>query len=130
MSILLGCIFLCVSVLLFFLSFKIHFNVFYFFAIRVAPKAYESSQARGKIRATSSGLHYSHSNAWWNCICDIHLSSWEHQILNPLRVVRDQTQNLLVPSWIHFCWATLVTLVLFLKKKLSEYYTFIVVQPS
>ena len=38
-----------------------------------------------------------------SCICDLHHSSWQHQIFNPLSEVRDQTCNLMVPSWIHFC---------------------------
>ena len=34
---------------------------------------------------------------------DLHCSSWQCQILNPLREARDQTCNLIVPSWIRFC---------------------------
>ena len=33
-------------------------------------------------------------------VCDLHRSSWQHQILNPLSEARDQTRNLMVPSWI------------------------------
>ena len=35
-------------------------------------------------------------------VCDLHHSSWQRQILNPLREARDQTCNLMVPSRIHF----------------------------
>ena len=35
-------------------------------------------------------------------ICDLHHSSWQHQILNPLSETRDWTHNLMVPSWIRF----------------------------
>jgi len=35
-------------------------------------------------------------------ICDLHHSSWQHQILNPLSEARDRTRNLIVPSQIHF----------------------------
>ena len=35
-------------------------------------------------------------------ICDLHHSSWQHQILNPLIKLRDQTHNLMVPSQIRF----------------------------
>ena len=31
-------------------------------------------------------------------ICDLHHSSWQHQMLNPLSEVRDQARNLMVPS--------------------------------
>ena len=34
--------------------------------------------------------------------CDLHQSSQQHQILNPLSEARDQTCNLMVPSRIHF----------------------------
>ena len=39
-------------------------------------------------------------------ICDLHHSSQQRPILNPLSKARDQTLNLMVPSWIHFHCAT------------------------
>ena len=39
-------------------------------------------------------------------VCDLHHSSWQCQILNPLSEARDRTCNLMVPSQIHFCCAT------------------------
>ena len=38
-------------------------------------------------------------------ICDLHHSSQQRQKLNPLSEARDQTGNLMVPSWIHFLCA-------------------------
>ena len=38
-------------------------------------------------------------------ICNLHHSSWQGWILNPLSEARDQTHNLMVPSWICFCCA-------------------------
>ena len=35
-------------------------------------------------------------------VCDLHHSSSQRQILNPLSKVRDGICNLMVPSWIHF----------------------------
>ena len=35
--------------------------------------------------------------------CDLHHSSWQRQILNPLSKGRDQTLNLMAPSRIRFC---------------------------
>ena len=35
--------------------------------------------------------------------CDLHCSSGECQIINPLSEARDRTLNLMVPSRIHFC---------------------------
>ena len=42
-------------------------------------------------------------------IFDLHHSSWQHQILNPLREARDRSCNLMVPRRIHFCCATMET---------------------
>ena len=36
------------------------------------------------------------------CICDLHHSSRQYRILNPLRKVRDRTRNLMVPRQIRF----------------------------
>ena len=43
-------------------------------------------------------------------ICDLHHSSRQQWILNPLREVRDRTRNLMVLSWICFCCTTTETL--------------------
>ena len=45
-------------------------------------------------------------------VCDLHYSSWQRRILNPLSKDRDRTCNLMVPSQIRFCWATTGTLTL------------------
>ena len=39
-------------------------SFFFFFFFRAAPTAYGSSQARGQIRATATGLHHSLSRAY------------------------------------------------------------------
>ena len=67
------------------------------------PMAYRGSQARGRIRAVAAGLHQSHSNAG---VCNLHHSSGQCWILNPLSTARDRTPKLMVPSWIHFRCAT------------------------
>ena len=38
-------------------------------------------------------------------VCDLHHSSWQHQILNPLIEARDRTCNLTVPSRTRLCCA-------------------------
>ena len=60
---------------------------------------YGSSQARGWIGATAAGLRQSLSNA--RSVCNLHHSSWQCRILNPLSEARDQTRNLMVPGGIH-----------------------------
>jgi len=39
-------------------------------------------------------------------ICDLHHSSWQRLILNPLSEARDRTQDLIIPSQIRFSCAT------------------------
>ena len=36
-----------------------------------------------------------------SCVFDLHHSSWQCRILNPLNEARDQTRDLTVPSQIH-----------------------------
>ena len=42
-----------------------------------------------------------------SCICDLHHSSGQHRILNPLSKARDQIHNFMVPRRIYFCFATI-----------------------
>ena len=44
-----------------------------------------------------------------SCACDLHHSSKQRQILNPLSKARDRTRNFMVPSQIHSCCATMGT---------------------
>ena len=74
--------------------------------------AYGSSQARGRIAAVATGLRQSHSNADPSLVCNLHHSSRQHRILNPLSEARDQTCNLTVPSRIHFCCSELPSIIL------------------
>ena len=76
--------------------------VFVFFAISwAAPVAYRGSQARGPIRAVAAGLHTTATATLDpSRIFDLHHSSRQCQILNPLSKARDRTRNLLVPSQI------------------------------
>ena len=44
-----------------------------------------------------------------SCICDLHHSSWQHWILDPLSKARDGTHNFMVPSRICFRCTTTET---------------------
>ena len=55
-----------------------------------------SSQAKGRIRAEAAGLFHSHSNTDPSCICNLHHSSQQGQILNPLSEARDRTHILMM----------------------------------
>ena len=102
----------CYPLLLFAIPF-IYLFIYGLFAFsRAAPSAYGGSQARSLIRAVATGLCQSHSNSGSNHVCDLHHSSRQRQILNPLSKARDQTRNLMVPSLLvgfvnH--WATIGT---------------------
>ena len=54
-------------------------------------------------------LAYATATAMRNpsCICDLHHSSRQRQILNPLGEARDRTHNLMVPSQVGFFCATM-----------------------
>jgi len=53
--------------------------------------AYGSSQTRGQIGAAAASLHHSHNNAGSELVVDLHHSSQQHQIPDPISAARDQT---------------------------------------
>ena len=53
------------------------FPLFFFFLYKVAPTAYGSSQARGRIGPEGTSLHCSHSNADPSHVCNLYHSSWQ-----------------------------------------------------
>ena len=77
--------------------------IYLFLHFRATPTAY------GDPRLGAAGLCHSHSNAGSSFICNLHHSSRQHQILNPMSEARDQTHNLMVPTWIRFLCAMMGT---------------------
>ena len=67
---------------------------------RTTFAAYGGSQARGQIRAS---LHHSHSNEGSSRFCNLHHSSRQRRIINPLSEARDRTRILMDPSQVHYC---------------------------
>ena len=64
--------------------------------------AYGGSQAGGRMGAVSAGLSQSHSNLGDPSHAhDLHHSSQQHQILNPLSEARDWTWVLMDASRVH-----------------------------
>ena len=45
-------------------------------------------------------LVYTTATATWGPSCDLHHSSWQRQILNPLSEARDRTQVLMGTIWV------------------------------
>ena len=81
-------------------AFSFLFFSFFFclFAISwAAPVAHGGSQARGGIRAVARATAMQDPSP----IYDLHHSSRQLRILNPLSEARDRTCNLIVPSGIH-----------------------------
>ena len=76
--------------------------LFFYIFFRAAGAAYGSSQARGQIRATAAGLHHSHNNAGLSHIYNLHHSSQQCWILNPLSEARDQIHMLMDTAQIRF----------------------------
>ena len=60
-----------------------------------------------RLRVESELQLPAYTTAMWypSRVCNLHHSSRQCQILNPLSRAWDQTHNLMVPSWIHFRWA-------------------------
>ena len=91
------------------LLFKTVLFIYLFLLFRAAPVAYVGSQARGLIRATAASLCHSTATPDPSHIYELHHSSCQHWILNPLNKARDQTLNVMVPNQICFCCATMDT---------------------
>ena len=70
---------------------------------------------------------YTTATATWDpsCICDLHHSSWQCWILNPLSEARDQTQILRNSSQTHYNWAMTGTARLFSLEYLIIYPAFL-----
>ena len=71
---------------------------------RAAPTAYGSSQIRSELQL----LAYTTATVTQDlsCVCDLHHSSRQHQIPDPLSKARDRTPILIDTSRIHFHCAT------------------------
>lgn len=59
--------------------------------------------------ATAAGLHRNTATPDPSHIHDLHYSSWQCRILNPLSKAKDQTRNLMVTGRVRFCCATMRT---------------------
>ena len=79
--------------------------VFVFCLFRAARAAHGSSQARGWIRAVAAGLCHSHSHAYPSQVYDLHHSSWQCQIFNPLNEARALTIIFMDTNRVCYPWA-------------------------
>ena len=117
-------LFICISALLYFelhiyfahlICYFSFFPFFFFCLLSFYGHTYGiwSSQARGLIRVIVPAYTIATATPAPRCICSLHHSPQQCQILNPLSKAGDWTCNLMVPNQIHFNWATMGTLVIF-----------------
>ena len=103
----------CAFFFSFFLFLFFFFFFFLFLLFRPTPMAYGSSQTRGWIGVVATSLHHvhhSHINSGSEWVCDLHYSSRQCQIPDPLSEARDRTHILMDTSRICFHCATMGTL--------------------
>ena len=85
------------------------------------PTAYGSSQAWGRIRATAAGLTTATATRDPSHFCNLHCSSPQCWIPDPLIEARDQTHILMDRSWVGSCCSTTGTPYLFFELKKVKY---------
>ena len=84
--------------------------LFFFFGLfRAIPEAYGNSQARGRIEAVAPGYTTAIATPDLSHIFNLHHSSPQCWMPNPLSEARDQTWVLMGASQIHFHWAMMGT---------------------
>ena len=80
-----------------------------FFFFRAIPAAYGSSQARGWIGPLLAFTTATAMQLNRRCGCNLHHSSWQCPILNPLSEARDWTCILVDARMVCYCWAMMGT---------------------
>ena len=82
-------------------SFFLFFFLFVFLSFRATPAAHRGSGLR--VKSKLQPLAYATAIAMWDLshVCNLHHSSQQCQILNPLSEARDQTHILMDARWVH-----------------------------
>ena len=73
---------------------------FFFLFFRATPAI--SGSSRLGVKSELQLPAYTTATQDPSCVCDLHCSSWQRQILNPLSKARDQTHNLMDTSQVCF----------------------------
>ena len=86
-------------------------SLFFFFPCFLGPHPQHVEIPRLGIQSELQLLAYTIATAMPDLspVCNLHHSSGQCWILNPLSKAGDGTRNLMVPSWIRFCCATMGT---------------------
>ena len=96
------------------------FFFFFFFFILELP-VWHTEVPRLVVKSELQLPAYSTAAATWDPsnICDLHHSSWQFWVLNPLSKARDWTHIIMNISWVYYHWATMGTPLLIIFHKLS-----------
>ena len=117
--------YLVYSLYVFLLRFSISLFFFFFFLYFVFLGLHPRHMEVPRL-GVESGLAYTTATATPDLshICDLHCSSWQPRILNPLSNVRNPTCILMVTSRVCYCWALTGTPieVLFRKNVREEFH--------
>ena len=103
--------FFCCQGFFFFFFFFLLFFFYFFFFFFFLSFCHFLGCSRGIWRFPGQGSNRScsrqptpepqqHGIRAVSCVCNLHHSSRQRRILNPLSKARDRTRNLMVPSWI------------------------------
>ena len=79
------------------------YHIFFFFFLSfLGPHLRHVNVPRLEVQLQLYPMAYARATATRDLshFCDLHHSPWQCRILNPLSEARDQTCNLMVPSWI------------------------------
>ena len=84
---------------------------YYYYFVFLGPHPWHVEVPRLGVESESQLPAYARATAMPDLsrVFDLHHSSHQCRILNPLNKARDGTRNLMVPSWTHFLCATMGT---------------------
>ena len=87
------------------------FLTFFFFFLLLGPHLWHMEISRVGAELELQLLTCATATAMWDlsCLCELHHSSQQCWILNPLREARDQTCILMDTGWVCYHWATIGT---------------------
>ena len=102
----------CELTLIYFRRISVFIFIYFFLSfVFLGPHLRHMEVPRIGVESELQLLVFATVTATWylSHVCNLHHSSWQPRILNPLSKTRDQTRVLMDPSQIPYCWATMGT---------------------
>ena len=90
------------------------YRLFFFVFLGPHPRHMEVPRLGVKVELQPPAYTTATATPDLSCVCDLHHSSQQRQILNPLSEAREGTRILMVKSWVHYHRAAVGTLSTFL----------------